>query len=85
MAQRRSQSAQPSEVFKSMAGPTVVGGCAAAGFSGAECRLAPPCRAPGADRPSGPVGGMENQGVPPGPYRATRLVRPRVNETGQSG
>nr|XP_019775575.2 DEP domain-containing protein 1A isoform X2 [Tursiops truncatus] len=56
-----------------MAGPTVVGGCAAAGFSGAECRLAPPCRAPVADRPSGPVGGMENQGVPPGPYRATRL------------
>ncbi|XP_007116601.1 DEP domain-containing protein 1A isoform X5 [Physeter macrocephalus] len=56
-----------------MAGPTVVWGCAATGVSGAECRLPPPCRAPGADRPSGPVGGMENQGVPPGPYRATRL------------
>ncbi|KAJ8791178.1 hypothetical protein J1605_020741 [Eschrichtius robustus] len=56
-----------------MAGPTVVRGCAAAGVSEAECRLPPPCRAPGADRPSGPVGGMENQGVPPGPYRATRL------------
>ncbi|XP_059945934.1 DEP domain-containing protein 1A isoform X2 [Mesoplodon densirostris] len=56
-----------------MAGPTVVWDCAAAGVSGAECRLPPPCRAPGADRPSGLVGGMENQGVPPGPYRATRL------------
>ncbi|XP_057396744.1 DEP domain-containing protein 1A isoform X2 [Balaenoptera acutorostrata] len=56
-----------------MAGPTVVRGCAAAGVSGPECRLPPPCRVPGADRPSGPVGGMENQGVPPGPYRATRL------------
>ncbi|XP_004483758.1 DEP domain-containing protein 1A isoform X2 [Dasypus novemcinctus] len=29
--------------------------------------------APGADRELGPVGGMEKRGVPPGPYRATKL------------
>lgn len=77
MARQLSQSAQPSAVFKSTAGPTVVGICVAARESGSECRLPLPSRAPGAEGPLGPVGGMENRDVPPGPYRATKLVRQR--------
>ncbi|ELK06249.1 hypothetical protein PAL_GLEAN10023856 [Pteropus alecto] len=42
-----------------------------------ECNFPPPCTAPDADRPPGPVGGMETRSVPPGPYRATKLVRQR--------
>ncbi|XP_011364021.1 DEP domain-containing protein 1A isoform X3 [Pteropus vampyrus] len=38
-----------------------------------ECNFPPPCTAPDADRPPGPVGRMETRSVPPGPYRATKL------------
>lgn len=55
------------------------------GPRGLQGRFSPPCGAPDADRPSGPVGGMENRSVPPGPYRATKLVRQLGDETGRLG
>ena len=54
--------------------------CAAAPLPGQrpEGYLPQPCTAPGVDGPPGPVVGMENRSVPPGPYRATKLVRQRA-------
>lgn len=85
VARQLSQSAQPSAVFKSTAGSTVVGSCVTARESGSEGRLPLPCRALGAEGPVGLVGGMENRDVPPGPYRATKLVRQRERRDWPAG
>lgn len=77
VTRRRGQSAQPSALFKLAARPTVVPCLAAVGATEPRGRLTPPCTARAADRPPGPPGGMESRSVPPGPYRATKLVRQR--------